>query len=279
LDALHVVILGAAGLAGGFIAGLVGVGGGIVFAPVLFFFFQALGVSAEVIAPMTVGTSLLCTLLASSMSAYQHHRQRTVRWPVALRVGASSTVALYLVVSFVTTEPWYDREAFELVFGLLLAGVALKMFLDRGSTHRNDSASNAPRPYTAVSVGAIGSGAGLIAGLAGVGGGIVMVPAYHSMLRMPMHESVGTSSGAIVLISFAGVAGYALLGGTTAPHPGMVGYVDLANGFLLALPGLVGARLGATFAHRMPMTLLRTTFATIAFVVAMRLLYSGIGGF
>jgi uncharacterized membrane protein YfcA len=271
-----VFILTTAGLGGGLIAGLVGVGGGIVFAPVLFFFFQATGVPANIVAPMTIGTSLLCTLLASSMSAYQHHNKQSVVWPVALRVGATSTVALYVVVAFVTTESWYDRDAFQLVFGLVLAVVAIRMIFNRAQGQTNTDVASNGRAYSALSVSGIGSAAGFVAGLAGVGGGIVMVPAYHGVLRLSMRESIGTSSGAIVLISLAGVAGYVIAGWTTVSVPGAIGYVDATNGVLLALPGLLGARLGAHLAHRIPRTLLRIAFATLALGVALRLLYTGV---
>ena len=279
MDPLHVVILLFSGLAGGFVAGLVGVGGGVVFAPVLFFFFQATGVAPEFLAPMTVGTSLLCTLIASSMSGWQHHLKGSVWWHVSIRVGCLSAAALYLVVAFVTTEPWYDRFAFQLVFGLLLLIVAVRMFFENGSgsDEAAGEAADSEHPSTMI-LGGIGSAAGTVAALAGVGGGVVMVPAFHQILRLPMRVSVGTSSGAIILISIIGVAVYAISGWTEVTGPWMLGYVDAAGGLILGIPGILGARSGARLAHRLPRKGLRGAFAVIALVVAVRMIVSAVSG-
>ena len=279
MDPLHVVILLFSGLTGGFVAGLVGVGGGIVFAPVLFFFFQATGVAPEFLAPMTVGTSLLCTLTASAMSGWQHHLKRSVRWDISIRVGFLSAAALYLVVSFVTTEPWYDRFAFQLVFGLLLLIVAIRMFFENGSgsDENVEGAAVSEHPSTVI-LGAIGSAAGTVAALAGVGGGVVMVPAFHQILRLPMRVSVGTSSGAIILISTIGVTVYAISGWSEVTGPWMLGYVDIAGGTILGVPGILGARIGARLAHHLPRKALRGAFAVIALVVAGRMIVAAVSG-
>lgn len=280
MDPLNALILLVAGACGGFIAGLAGVGGGIVFAPVLFYFFQATGTAPAVLAPMTVGTSLLCTLAASSVSAWQHSRRTAVNWAIALRVGTLSAVALYVVVAFVTTKPWYDRFAFQLVFGGLLLVVAVRMFVDR----RPDARRTAPAPLRAgqpslLTLGGIGSAAGTIAGLAGVGGGIIMVPAYHQILRLPMRTSVGTSSGAIVVISLIGVAGYVVSGWSKVPTLGTFGFVDVSHGLLLALAAVPAARIGAGTAHRIPRSVLRIAFAAIAGLVACRMLFTALAHF
>lgn len=279
LDPLNIVILMVAGAGGGFIAGLVGVGGGIVFAPVLFFFFQSSGSAAVPIAPLTVGTSLLCTLIASSMSAWQHHDRASVNWATAIRVGLMSSIALYLTVSFVTSRTWYDRFAFQLVFGCLLFAVAVRMLLQyqKGGDATEESTSGVEQA-SFWTLGGIGSAAGTIAALAGVGGGIVMVPAFHQVLRYPMRVSVGTSSGSIIIISAIGVVTYAVNGWSTAHGGSLLGYVDVTHGLLLALPAIPGAHFGAKLAHRVSRRLLRTMFGALAAIVGGRMLLTALSG-
>ncbi|MGA7304237.1 MAG: sulfite exporter TauE/SafE family protein [Rhodothermales bacterium] len=279
MDPLNAFILLAAGVGGGFIAGLVGVGGGIVFAPVLFYFFQSTGMAPEVIAPMTVGTSLLCTLTASSMSAWQHHLKMSVLWSVAVRVGLLSAAALFLIVAFVTTQSWYDRFAFQLVFGALLLVVSIRMFTQNKRAGSDAEGPDvARRRFSLLALGGIGSAAGTIAALAGVGGGIIMVPAYNQILRLPMRLSVGTSSGSIVLISIIGVVGYAVAGWTDGQAQTALGYVDLVHGLVLALPAIPGAQLGARVAHLVPRRLLQMAFALLAGLVAARMLITAVSG-
>src|SRR5690554_5382699 len=104
----YLLLLLGIGLLGGLLAGLVGVGGGIVFAPVLFFYFQALGVPASVVTPPTLGTSLFCTLLASLSSAWFRYRRQAVVPAVALGAGLCSALAITLTTRYVTTQPWYN---------------------------------------------------------------------------------------------------------------------------------------------------------------------------
>jgi len=277
LDAGQLLLLTGAGLVGGVIAGLAGVGGGIVFAPVLFFFLQSTGIPADLLAPMTIATSLLCTLLASSMSALQHSRRRVVSWKIAIQVGALSAVAMYLILTAVTTKPWYDRSAFQGVFGGLLVVVAIRMWYGREDDDVGSLPAGTVRPGIGTFAG-IGSAAGAIAGLAGVGGGIIMVPAFRQLLKMSMRDAIGTSSGAIVVISFIGLLGYIVAGHGIVDMPGALGYVNSFAGLAVAVPGIVGARIGAMLAHRLQKRFLQIFFAAFAALVAVKMLFDAVAG-
>lgn len=273
MDVTQVVILLGAGAFGGFVAGLVGVGGGIIFAPVLFYFFQGAGITGPAVAPLTVGTSLLSITVASSISAWQHHRKRAVDWSIAIRVGLLSFAVLFLVVRLITTQPWYDDRAFQLVFGTLLLLVSARMSFYRHDNRAEvDGGAGSSDPVSGPMLAGIGSAAGGIAALAGVGGGVILVPSYHQLLGRPMPLSVGTSSATIILISSLGVLTYGWSNSGLVELDFVFGYVDVASGLLLALPTLLTARLGALAAHRIDRLLLRRTFAVFAVIVALRML-------
>ena len=278
MDWTSLVLLVGAGLAGGFIAGLIGVGGGIVFAPVLFFYFQSAGVAAEVVTPLTLGSSLLCTLVAALVSAAFQHRARAVDIRVALAVGLFSAIAVQLTTHFVTTRPWYDGDVFQAVFGVILLVVAARM-VRGGRAKRSQTSGKVSTPQRGWPwLAGIGAGAGAVASAAGVGGGVVLVPAYAGLLHLPMRRAVGTSSATIVLIAFAGVVGYAVAG-WGAPTSGLaagymtVGYVDVGRALVLAVPAVGTARLGVLAAHRVNTRVLRLAFAALAAFVAVRLLW------
>ncbi len=270
----QVLALVGAGLAGGFLGGLIGVGGGVIFTPVLFFYFQRLGVAPEALAPLTIGSSLFCTLVVAVASAYFQHRRNAVRPRVALGAGLSSAAAVYLTTRFVTTQPWYDARVFQIVFSLILLVVVVRMVRPRRVVSNEGSERRAGGPVLA----GVGAAAGAVASAAGVGGGVVLVPAYHGFFRMPVAVAVGTSSATIAVIALAGVLSYAATGrGAPVPETAL-GYVDVGRAALLSAPALLSARFGVRLAHRIDTRALRLTFAAVACFVAARLILGALGG-
>jgi len=271
---LHILLLVGAGLVGGFLAGLVGIGGGVIFAPVLFVYFQTIGVSPELVTPLTLGSSLFCTLLASLSSTYFHTRRRAVIWQLALWTGVFSALAVSATTRFMTTQPWYDKEVFQAVFSTLLLLVSLRMFIQQKEQEVKENMPQFRLPVVA----ATGTIAGMIAAAAGVGGGVVMVPAFHRFLKVPVHRAVATSSATIVFISMAGVLSYMWRGWNVPVDLPALGYVDVGHALLLAIPAILTARLGVYTAHRMQTVWLRRSFAVVAMLIAVRLLYRVLAG-
>lgn len=275
MEWMHVALLLGAGLGAGFIAGLIGVGGGVVFTPVLLFYFQHIGIPPEIVPELTIGTSLFCTLIAALASARYQYRRGAVAGRTAVGVGLSSALAVFLMTLLVTTKPWYDATVFQVIFGLLLLVVVGRMVLER----RRRSIPIAPvRPrWSWPTLFATGSAAGAVASAAGVGGGVVLVPAYNRFMQMPIHRAVGTSSATIVLISLAGIASYAVLGwNAPVPSPAAIGYVDVGRALLLSIPAVLSARLGVWASHRLPTRPLQLAFAAVALFVGGRMLYGAL---
>lgn len=265
------LLLVGAGLLAGYVAGLVGVGGGIIFAPVLLFYYESIGIAPEVIASLTIGTSLFCTLIASLSSTWSHHQRGAVDWQVMRLVGISSVVAIVLMTRFVTTQPWYTKEVFQVLFAVLILAVVTRM------VRRSSSDEPTAIDWSWTKLGGIGTAAGVVSTAAGVGGGIVLVPAYHHLLHVPMHRAVGTSSATILIIASFGVLSYAWTGWTATVPATAIGYVDVGRALFLAIPAVFTARLGVWTAHRMDTRALRLGFAVLATVLAIRLLWRALG--
>lgn len=274
MEPSHVLLLAAAGLVGGYVAGLSGVGGGIIFVPVLLFHLRSIGVDDAVLPQLTIGSSLLCTLLASLSSARHQIRRGAVVRAVAIQAGLASAVSVWLVTRFVTTQSWFDTAVFQLVFAAILVVAALRMLVAQSDGDADSEAPVRTRPATAAGTGLL---AGAVSASAGVGGGIVLVPLYRQYLRLPIHAAVGTSSASIVIVTLAGVSSYVLAGlhasGTTDTS---VGYVDAARALVLALPAMLTASRGVATAHRLPATTLRRGFAVLMLLVAARLVAASV---
>ena len=229
---------------------------------------------------------------------------------LALNVGSASALTAVLMTFFVTTTSWYNATVFKVVFASLLIFVALQMFLRtaarRGSNESSvsnalhdstapvtpsapdgtlepvgsvaqDDATRKANPVGPFGLFATGAAAGVVATATGVGGGIVMVPVYHRVFKMPMIRSVGTSSATIVLVSVAGTISYAYTGWGLELAPLSVGYVDVGRALLLSVPAAFTARIGVQTAHRFDQAVLKKSFAVVAILVAFRLLMPVLG--
>jgi uncharacterized protein len=277
MEWIHVVALVMAGLGTGFLVGLVGVGGGIVFAPVLLYYYQAVGVPSDAVAQLAVATSLFCVLLAATSSAWHQFRRRSAELGTAAVVGLTSTIGVYLVAEFVTTAPWFDARIFQFVLGALLIASIVRMLMPASAT----KAVAVERDLTRASVPAmtaVGAGAGGLSAVAGVGGGIILVPIYHNLFRYPIHLATGTSSATIVLTSLAGVITYMVIGTVDALSPFSVGSVDVTTGLLLSVPAMLASRSGVAAAHKLPRRTLTLIFVVIASLVAAKLLFDATFG-
>ncbi len=276
MDPISILILGVAGVVGGFVAGLLGVGGGIIFAPVLFFFYDATGVDPDLIAPLTLGTSLLCTLVTALAGTWTHRGDGLIGRRVALVVGAFSAAAVVAMTLFVTTQPWYSGRVFQIVLAVILLLAVYRMVTGKRPkpTPGWRDRLRTGTPFLA----ATGTLAGAVASAAGVGGGIVLVPAYNQLLRLPLKTATATSLATIILISLSGVVMYALTGLGATTLPTSIGFVDVGHAVWLALPALVTARWGVKTAERVNVRLIRYGFAVLAVLVAVRLLWRAVGG-
>jgi uncharacterized protein len=281
MSPFDLVLLVGSGLAGGYLAGLAGVGGGIVFAPVLFFYFQSRGIHPSLVTPLTLGSSLFCTAVASLVSAVSQWRRKAVDLRTAVMVGASSGVFAWLVTRTITTQFWYDMRVFQLVFACVLLAAVFRMFGRSDRKMFEDGQRNADRQAKRTSgrfAVVLGAATGTLASAAGVGGGVLMVPAFANLLRFPMTRAVGTSSAAIVLVALGAMFGYMNEGWDVVNLPGSMGYVNFREAALLAVPAAFSARLGVWTAHRIDTQNLRKGFAVFVFLVALRLLWKGLAG-
>jgi uncharacterized membrane protein YfcA len=270
------MLLGTAGFAAGGLAGLIGIGGGVIFTPMLFAVYGWMDVPEGIRTPLTVGTGLFCTGIAAGTSARRHFREGAVRGRMAVGVGLASAAAVGAVSWVVGTQAWYDASVFQGCFAVILLVVVVRMVSGPSGASAEASEERASSGWGAWL--GTGTAAGTVAAAVGVGGGVVLVPAYSRWLRLPFHRAVGTSSATILVISTLSVGAYGLLGaGLDGRPPLALGYVDVGTGLLLAGPAVLGAQGGAALAHRVETHWLRWGFAALAVVVAGRLLGGAFG--
>ncbi|MDX1710466.1 MAG: sulfite exporter TauE/SafE family protein [Rhodovibrionaceae bacterium] len=254
-----------AGLAAGFVAGLLGVGGGIVIVPVLFQVFTFLGIDPAVKMHLAVGTSLATIILTGALSTRSHHRRGSV--DIALLKSWGPAILAGVVLGSVLAG-FVSGEALTGVFAAVALIVAAHMALTPEGT---TLAARLPGGLGRLGIGAM---IGTISTLMGIGGGTLSVPIL-SLFNYPIRKAVGTAAAIGLIIGVPGTIGFVAGGlGADGLPPLSIGYVNLV-GFALIVPAsMLMAPQGARAAHAIPQAWLRRAFAAFLFLTSIRLFYT-----
>ena len=261
----YVAILLATGVGVGFASGLLGVGGSFIMVPVIFWLIEAAGF-LDVAMKVALGTSLLVVLPTAMSGVWRHNKKHAVLWKAALVLGscglagalAGSTLAAHL-----------PGHILKVGFGGLLLAAALWMSLGKVVKPASEVKEAKVKLST---LAACGFPMGIISGLAGIGGGMVMVPAMVLALGFPMHLAVGTSTAAIIFTSLGGIIGYIINGvGVPGIPPHSIGYINLPIWLCLAATSVPMAQLDARTAHALPAKQLRYIFVALTIYLGLRM--------
>jgi uncharacterized protein len=244
-----------AGLLAGLLAGLFGVGGGVVVVPAVYAAMIATGVSPDLAMKIALGTSLASIIVTGSTSALRHQTRNAVDWHLvaALSPGLVIGAGTAGLIAHLAPGEWL-RTGFA-VFLLLVAALILRQ--------RASDETEGRRCPAAVALLSIGLIFGLVSGLAGVGGGTLVVP-FLVWAGFSMVLSVGTASACGVAIALAGTIGYVVSGwGSAELPPYALGYVYLPALVAVIAGSVVAAPIGVWAAHRLPPRPLKLGFAAM----------------
>jgi uncharacterized membrane protein YfcA len=241
-------------LLGGFagvVAGLLGVGGGLIIVPFLLLIWHAGGFVTDSPMQQAVGTSLAIIILTSLSSVYAHHRYGAVDWRIVKRLlPGIVTGGLFGAVLAVNLPSGILRQAFG-IFELLVA-------LQMGFGWRPDPQRELPRP---MAMGIIGAFIGSVSSFLGVAGGTLVVP-FLTWCNVVMQRAVGTAAACGIPIAVAGSTGFIWLGwGEGSLASGSAGYVYVPALLSVAAASVLFAPVGAWLAHRASPQVLKKGFA------------------
>lgn len=247
----------------GLLAGLFGIGGGVVMVPALMVLFGAFLAPSEWTPHQAVATSLAVVIGTNLVSTWAHQRRGAVHWQVLAWISPGLIAGAWLggLAAAVVPGLWLQR-----MFGSFLLYVSVLMWQQRtteGVSERAESPWRLP---------AAGVGIGGLSALLGIGGGTLTVPFLVSRGE-PMRRAVGTSSACGVPIAVFGVIGFVWSGLGRAGLPAhSLGFVYWPAALALLVGSLPLAPLGAALAHRLPTALLKRAFAVLLVLIALRLL-------
>jgi uncharacterized membrane protein YfcA len=254
----------ATGLVGGVLAGLLGVGGGIVVVPVLEIALSILGVDPAIRMHVAVATSLATIVPTSISSTRAHHRRGAVdvelvkHWAGLVFLGA-------LLGTLIAANVKSDVLA--AVFAVVALLVAIKMMLPL------ENITLAPAVPTGPLAAPLPLSIGILSAMMGIGGGTLSVPVM-TLLNHPIHRAVGTAALFGLVISLPATAGYMISGyGDPRLPAGSIGFVNVVGFFLIAPATWLTAPLGARIAHGLSRRHLSLAFGVFLFIVACRMFY------
>ncbi|WP_416136160.1 sulfite exporter TauE/SafE family protein [Aquabacterium sp. A7-Y] len=264
---LFVVELLVLGTFTGFLAGLLGIGGGMLLVPFLTLILSQRGVPADLSVKMAIATSMATILFTSISSVRAHHRRGAVRW--GLVGGLAPGIVVGGLIAGAGVFALLKGQSLALIFAAFVGFSATQMLLDRKPAPSRQMPGPGGRLVA-------GSGIGFVSGLVGAGGGFISVP-FMTWCNVPIHNAVATSAALGFPIALANVAGY-LIGGwnVDAPLPGSLGYLYLPALAVIATASVLSAPLGARAAHALNVRQLKRVFAGMLYLLAGYMLYKGL---
>jgi uncharacterized membrane protein YfcA len=258
LEPLLIAELALMGACAGFLAGLLGIGGGMIMVPFMTIILEAKGFPAEYVVKMAVATSLATICFTSLSSVRSHHQHGAVLWPVARVLAPGILVGALIGAQIAAALP---TRVLGLVFSLFIAYSATQMILDRK-----------PKPSRTLPGGwgmfGMGNVVGLLSSVVGAGGAFVSVP-FMTWCNVKIHQAVATSAALGFPIALAGTLGYIWAGrGLPDMPPGAFGYLYLPGLLVIATTSILTAPLGARTAHRMDIRPLKRAFGVVLYLLA-----------
>jgi len=243
----------------GFLAGLLGIGGGMLMVPFMTFILSHQGADSALSVKMAIATSMATIMFTSLSSISAHHKRGAIRWDLVRTLAPGITVMALLTGAFI--YPLVKGAALALLFAIFVAFSATQMLRNKKTEASRQMPGTGGR---LVAGGVIGA----VSGLVGAGGGFISVP-FMTGCNIPMHNAVATSAALGFPIAVASTLGN-VIGGWSVdnPIPGGFGYLWLPALAVIATASVALAPLGARAAHAMNVQTLKHVFAFMLYLLA-----------
>ncbi|MBW6509758.1 MAG: sulfite exporter TauE/SafE family protein [Desulfuromonadales bacterium] len=256
------------GVIAGFLAGLLGIGGGVVLVPLFLWLFPLAGLPPELVVHTAFGTSLAIILPTAVISTLGHRKRGNIHGEMVLYLALGGIIGGLLGA---TVAALVSGSILKICFGLLQIVISVRLLFFK-QPYLPPESIDCARPRQFVAVGFIG---GSFSAFFGIGGGVITVPLLLLLLHLPMRLAVGNSSALIVVSSLAAVTGY-IWHGLQQPlvAPYSLGYVNWLVVLLVAPVTMICARLGVRFAGRTSQTRLIRIFAVVLLSIGVKIVFN-----
>lgn len=267
---IFILLYLAAGTVAGLLAGLFGIGGGMIIVPALIYIFKAQGIPVDALTHVGIGTSLSTIIVTSISSLRAHNSKGAVNWSVWKRMAPGLIIGSLMgagVASFI------QGDSLQSIIGVGAFLVGLKMLFMKNKSLEENDLSKLPSPIGQTGLGGF---IGVVSAIFGIGGGTLTVPIL-SHCGLKFQQAVGTSAACGLPIAASGAIGFLVFGQFLSPSvketlpSGVYGFVHVYAFVCVSFASFFTARIGAKLAHKLPAATLKKTFAVLLLVVGVKL--------
>ena len=250
------ILFAVLGVFSGLIAGLLGVGGGVIIVPVLVASFMGYGFDESIIIHLAIGTSLACIFFTGLSSANAHRKKQAIDFTLFKQVALGITLGALLGAMFAVQ---LDGNLLKIIIGVFALIMAVQIGFNFTLSLKNNLSKG---PYF------VGTGIGFLSSVLGIGGGIFSVP-YFKSSGLSMTSSVGTSAACGIPIAFFGALGYFILGISNESLPSYtLGYIYLPALFGITITSIIAAQYGAAIAHYVSEYILKILMVSLMLLIS-----------
>lgn len=269
MTAGELVLLFFGGCMGGLLAGLLGIGGGLIFVLIFTNYLSAVNAPEATMAHYIVANSMFAIFFAGISGSVKHYFNGNFFLRPVLISGVAASVTSLFTSYLITSGTWYNKEVFAVVFIAITSYVAYQILSGR-DTVRDDDRVEKSSQVTFLIIGGLG---GILAALSGVGGGVIMVPMLVRMLHINIKKATAISLGVITIMALAST-GYAMLGTPSEIQmPHAYGLIILPMVLPVAAGCVICSPFGVTLAKKIPHQTIKVIFALFLVIVILNMIY------
>ena len=265
LDYFTIFLLGSIG---GFLSGFLGVGGGIIYIPILNFYLSKMGLQGDDLVKGLLANSLFTIIFSGSISTYKQYKAGNFFPKQILETSLPGVVSVLITTYLIRNGSWYSYTVFNYVFASMLLLIALRMF------SKSKSQIGEEKDATKMQYRITGFITGIVTAMSGLGGGVVMTPVFTDVFKQNIKKASSISNGVIPI--FAIVVGIYNLSGVPVSkiHDWQIGYIVFPVVLPMILSAMVFAPIGVNISHKTSQKIIRIVFATFVSLVFIKTCYA-----
>lgn len=268
LNLTDVLIIFLLGSLGGFLSGFLGVGGGIVYVPILDYFLGKMGLNNDGLVKAILANSLFTIIFSGSVSSYKQYKLGNFYPKEILYTAITGMFSAVGMTLLIKSGNWYSRTVFSYCFAALLLIIALRMFSKRKVQIQGSEAYTKPTRYSIT-----GFGAGIITAMSGLGGGVVMTPMFTDWMKLDIKKASSISNGVIPFFAVA-VGLLNLTADAPMVSDWQIGYIVFPVVLPMIAATFVFAPMGVKVSQHASQDAIRITFATFVSIVFIKTVYT-----